>query len=386
MYVHDFVMNGSAHGEGSEVLQQVRYDPGLMRPYWDKDNGGRMRRFVDRQTGNFVENEAGHEMPEVRKELAENTECPIVNATSLRKDDWLKIDKAILRSYRQRLRLWSDITSRNTFGGFDGMSKMILEHETMSDPGSAQIDYDGVAEARNDNPLFQLEGLPLPIIQSGFQMTKRRRAVSMNSGTPIDTVNVEASGRRIGETLEQLALGTLTGPTWGVAADYGRTPQVFGLTNFSSRITSVSLTTPTGSNSSTTVGEVLEMRQALYDAKSYGPFMLYHSDGWDQFLDDDHFRLVTQGAAAPNTTLRRRIEAIEGIQGVRRLDYFTTDYQMIMVQMTPDVVRAVVGMPPKTIQWESKGGMQLNFKTMTIQVPQLRADYSGNTGIAHATT
>ena len=59
---------------------------------------------------------------------------------------------------------------------------------------------------------------------------------------------------------------------------------------------------------------------------------------------------------------------------------------MIMVQMTPDVARAVNGMDITTVQWESVGGMRLNFKVMAIQVPQLRADYDGRCGIVHATT
>jgi hypothetical protein len=71
---------------------------------------------------------------------------------------------------------------------------------------------------------------------------------------------------------------------------------------------------------------------------------------------------------------------------VRRLDFLTSTYTMIMVQMTPDVARAINGMDLTTVQWEEKGGMQLQFKVMCIQVPQLRYDYNGNSGIMHGTT
>ena len=66
------------------------------------------------------------------------------------------------------------------------------------------------------------------------------------------------------------------------------------------------------------------------------------------------------------------------------LDPTGAAYVMVMVQMTTDVVREVVGMDITTVQWETKGGMQLNFKVMAILVPQLRADQNGNTGIVHA--
>jgi hypothetical protein len=38
------------------------------------------------------------------------------------------------------------------------------------------------------------------------------------------------------------------------------------------------------------------------------------------------------------------------------------------------------------VQWETVGGMRLNFKVMAIQVPQIREDFNGNCGICHATT
>ena len=58
---------------------------------------------------------------------------------------------------------------------------------------------------------------------------------------------------------------------------------------------------------------------------------------------------------------------------------------MVLVQMTADVCREVVGMDITTVQWESHGGMQLNFKVMCILVPQLRSDFNGTTGIVHGT-
>jgi hypothetical protein len=45
-----------------------------------------------------------------------------------------------------------------------------------------------------------------------------------------------------------------------------------------------------------------------------------------------------------------------------------------------------------TLQWESHGGMRINFKVMAIQVPDIRAQYVGTStstrkvGIVHATT
>ena len=88
--------------------------------------------------------------------------------------------------------------------------------------------------------------------------------------------------------------------------------------------------------------------------------------------------------AKGDNTLRDRIGAIEGVDRPQTLDFLPTK-TLLLVQKTPDVARMVVGMDVTTVQWESKGGMELNFKVMAIMVPQLRADFNSNTGIVHGT-
>jgi hypothetical protein len=118
----------------------------------------------------------------------------------------------------------------------------------------------------------------------------------------------------------------------------------------------------------------------------YGPYMIYHSTDWDKFLDNDYARL---GGNNASMTLRDRLRKIDGIRDVKRLDYLnssTNPFTMIMVQMTEDVVRAVNGMNLSVIQWESRGGLQLNFKVMCIWLPQIFQTQTGQCGILHATT
>ncbi len=73
---------------------------------------------------------------------------------------------------------------------------------------------------------------------------------------------------------------------------------------------------------------------------------------------------------------------MQDIEAVITLDYLT-GYQAILVQLTPDVIREVVGMDVTTLQWELHGGMEIRFKVMAIMVPQIRSDINGNTGIVH---
>ncbi len=62
-------------------------------------------------------------------------------------------------------------------------------------------------------------------------------------------------------------------------------------------------------------------------------------------------------------------------------------FDFIMVQMTSDVVRMVIGLDITTLQWETLGGLKVNFKVMAILVPQLRSTVvniaNHLTGIVH---
>jgi hypothetical protein len=35
------------------------------------------------------------------------------------------------------------------------------------------------------------------------------------------------------------------------------------------------------------------------------------------------------------------------------------------------------------VEWQTEGGLITKYKVMTIQVPQVRADQDGNSGIVH---
>ena len=58
---------------------------------------------------------------------------------------------------------------------------------------------------------------------------------------------------------------------------------------------------------------------------------------------------------------------------------------LLLVQMTGDVIRMVIGMPITMLEWTAEGGMVFHYKIMTIQVPQIRADQNDHTGIVHYT-
>jgi hypothetical protein len=395
MFVQDYILNGQGHGPLGEALQTCRWEPGLMRPFFNEHGQRAVTINTGYEIGQDGKKRAKYESRPIGEMIANGIISPVFNATTLRKEEWIELDRVVLRAARDRLRAWSDLARANSYGGFNAMGKMVLEHETASDPGLAVQDMDGIAEAQNDGQRFQLEGTPLPITHSGFWVSQRRLLMSRSSGMPIDTSMGEACGRRVAELVERTTIGTVTGLAYGGTGAlsgggaYSRTSQVHGYLTFPERLQYTSVTTPTGTNPQDTVDDILAMRDLLYAAKYYGPYIIYHSTDWDRYLDNDYVFSSGTGVAAPNKTLRTRLREIDGIQDVRRLDFLTAaddPFTLIMVQMTSDVARAIDGMPITTVQWESQGGARVDFRVMCIQVPQLRADFYGNTGILVGTT
>lgn len=345
----DFILNGVGHGRVAEKLLACNFDPNCLRPYIGKDG----RAYI-------TVNQKG-----VLKAV------PISNAdATLRKDDWKILDEAIVKAAKPRLRAVADLRSRGLqFTIPNGMGKTVLETERMGDINDASISMDGIRQNANDRPEFDLINLPLPIIHKDFQYSARQIQASRTGGSPLDTSTAELASRKVAEMAEKLLLGVASSYAYG-----GGT--IYGYTNMLGRLTKT-LTSPASSGwtGATLLGEVLDMRQLSQDAYHYGPYMLYTAPAWDKYLDDDF-------KANSDITLRERIAKIDGIEGITTLDYLT-GYAAILVQMTSDVVREVVGMDITTVQWETMGGLQLNFKVMAILVPQLRADINGNTGIVH---
>lgn len=385
----DYVMNGQGFGIG-EQLAGARFDPGMMRPYFSRIQG-RTVPCVTINTGRSKEDAEGNIVP-VYKKIAiarlheRGIPAPTLNATSLRKEQWIQMDKAVLRAARQRLRAVADLEASNTYST-PGMSKLTLEYEAMSDPGEALVDMDGLAEGRQDSPLFKLRSIPLPITHADFWFSARRLAVSRNGGEALDTTMAEACGRRIAEKLENILIGNELGMVYGTqTAGYGThdgSSAIYGYTNHPNRVIRTNFTAPTGSNPEATVANFLSAKQTMRQYKFYGPFMVYTSGDWDEYLDNDYARL---GGSNANMTLRERLKKIDGIQDVRSLDYLTSTFTMIFVQMTSDVARMINGMDISTVQWESQGGARVNFKVMCIKVPQIRFDYNGVAAVLHATT
>lgn len=352
MKITDFILNGVAQGSVAAKLMASDFNTNILRP-WVGDDG---RTYMSIWNSSKKEFEAR----------------PVMNATAtLRKDDWIQLDEAILKAAKPRLRAVGDLRAAGlTYTIPNGMGKTVLQTENVGDINDAIISMDPVRAGVDDRPIFDITNLPLPVIHKDFHFSARQLQTSRSGNSPLDTTMGELAGRKVAEQAEQLLLGRTGRYNYGGGV-------IFGYTNYTGRMTQLlsNPVTHAGWDGNHLLTEVLAMRTSSQAAFHYGPWVLYNSPNWDAYLDED-FKLYS------DVTLRERIAKIEGISKVATLDYLT-GFDMLLIQMTSDVIREIIGMDITTVQWETHGGMLQHFKVLCILVPQLRTDQNGRTGIVH---
>lgn len=363
----DYILNGIGHGSVANRLIQMGGDINVLRP-WTGDDG---RSYIaqpvrDPRSGLVVMEDSGQ--PKMRSVCIGN------DRSTLRRDEWKWIDEQIMVAAKEKLRLINDLRGSGlTVNIPGGLATTVIENTRVGDITDATISMDPARKSEGDRPEYDFTLMPFPVIHKDFQFTLRQILVSRRGGTGLDNTMIRLAGQRVAEQAEKLAIGSSGTYSYG-----GGT--IYGLTNFPQRGTQV-LTNPTqsGWTRQHTVNEILAMRQTAYDRFKMGPYVLYVSKGWAQYLDLDY------NDSKGDNTLRERILAIDGISEIRVLEHLT-DYTIILVEMAVDTIRLAIGMDITTLQWETEGGMVLNFKVMAMMVPQIRADINGNNGIIHGAT
>jgi hypothetical protein len=347
---------------------------------------------VRRHPGGWTTNKEGDRVPVLKKRTVDYLEAhgvysPVFNATTLFRDDWIQIDRAVQKATRQPLTAWNDLRAANTKGGFDAWAKLTYEYYAMSDAGEAVKDMDATSPGRDDTPLDLIRSVPLPVTHADCSFPQRLIDSSRAAGMGLDTTMIEQNTRRIWEMVEKTLIGTETGVTFG-GRTTGPFPQTgtsteFGYTNFTYRVTKTDLTTPTGTNPEAIAQDVMEMIETMNGNGYYGPFVLYHSTPYSIYLNSDYYR---SGGTSAVSTVRARLMDIEGITAIRRLNYLTSGYQLLLVDFGTDQFAAISGMEPRVVQWSERGGMIQKFMVMAIQVPLLKAPYNGVSALIHGTT
>ena len=354
---------GQSRGEvANQLLNNGSLNIGAQRPYIDDDGAICQTVYIG---------------GDPKKVSSYKTTILNTNAATLRRDEWKTLDAAIMEVSRARLGGVDDLISKGlTYNLGNAMGTTVLEWHDVSDAMEASLTMDGITRSMGDRPVYQHNYLPIPIIHVDYEINARVLAASRSLGNPLDTTSAERATRKVMEKMETM-LFTDTTYSFGEADTRARNT-IYSYVNHPDRNT-VSLSVAWDNSSITGAGiiqDVLDMKQTSIAALHFGPWQIYIPTEYETVLDNDY------DATTPGTTIRERIMKIAGVSGIKVIDTLTDD-NVLFVQMTSDVVRLVRGMGLTAVQWGAEGNMVTKYKVMTIQVPQIRSDQNGKSGIVH---
>ena len=293
---------------------------------------------------------------------------------TLRKDEWVQYDTAVVEVARSRMPLVARLMSKGlSYNLSNALGTTILQWEQVSEMTEAELTMSGLADSQKDRATFSLVGLPLPITHKDFSVNIRALEASRRTGEALDTMQARMATRVVSEKIEKTLVQGVSMPLGGHS--------IYGFTNHPSRNTG-SLTSNWADSVNTTgeeiVNDVLRMMAALVADNMYGPY--------DLVIPNDYYvRLADDYKAGSDRTIMERVLAIPGIESIMPSAYLTggASGKVVLYQTSTDVVDMVDGIQPTMVQWDSHGGLQMNFKVMAIMVPRLKADMTGQSGIAH---
>lgn len=357
----DLIGHGTSQGEVAGVFQANQLNPSKMRPFFAQDKEGNWGSYISVFKG------GDPKKPENFGTVKVNTEAV------LRREEWQALDQAILGIAEQRLTGFNDLVSRGlVYNLGNAMGTTVLESHTVSDAMEADLTMDGVTRSKGDRPIYGTTYLPIPIIHVDYEINSRVLAASRSLGNALDTTSAERAARRVAEKCEDM-LFTSTTYSFG-----GGT--IYSLVNYPDRelvnLSDYGDWATTATTGAKIVESVLAMKQASINKYFYGPWVLYIPTNFETRLDNDY------DTTTPGTTIRERIMKIAGIQAIKVIDRLASG-NVLLVQTTTDVVRIVRGMGLTNVQWSTEGNFVNKYKVLTIQVPQIRSDFNGHTGIIH---
>ena len=295
-----------------------------------------------------------------------------VNAEStLRYDEWKDIDRAVITAAQARLVGIADLRSRGLEYNLGSIGVTISLFQSQGELTEADISMDTLTRGEKDRPTYNQQMVPVPIVHKDFGFSLRVLEASRRGGTGLDVTTADLAGRVVAETSEKmLFLGA------NIQVD-GAT--IYGYLTHPSRIT-VDMTAAW--SAPTTTGEDIkddfaEALNGLRENKKYGPYVVYVAPNLETKLDDDY-----NPGTSDTRTIRSRLLEFNRVEDIKVADFVPPD-NVVIVQLTRDVVDLAIGMDLATVQWQLMGGMGEEFRTMAVWVQRIKADANNPSGIAH---
>ena len=305
------------------------------------------------------------------------TEKPVTNAT-LRHEEWINLEDQIIESARERLVIVDDLQAAGLTYNTGGLGTIISEWETASEMTDAEVTMDGESKADKDRQEFGMDGVPIPVIQKPFSIGERMLLASRQRGSALDVTQGVEAARAVARKSEYIVFyGASIGKVQARSGDKYDIPGLCTFTDrgiFQIRDWSDDTVTP-----EQIFEDILKMvKQAETEERRYGPFTLYIPGVYAYRFRED-FKEYS------DKTLMQRVTDEDSITRVRVSDTLN-DGDVVLVEMSRDVLDLAIGSDITTIQWASGSGWTNHFQVFAAWAPRLKKDFDGHCGIIHGTT
>ena len=299
--------------------------------------------------------------------MANNLDLSVLrsNAGLLRKEEFERLDTALVRVAQERLNGIADLRTAGLIRNLGSLGVLIDQFEQVSEFTAASQDMDVITEGDEDTAAFTLNSVPIPITHKSFRVSLRHLEASRTIGAPIDTTNIELATRQVVEKLEDTLFNG------GDVVVGGNS--IFGYTNHPDRNTGALVAPWTSVGTRDIIRDVINMVKALEGDAMFGPYMFYVPIAFWSELKDDY-------KADSERTFLERIRAIDPITDIKPTKALTGSIA-VAVQLTSDVVDLSIGADIQTVEWQAMGGLLTRFKVLTAQAPRVKSDALGQSGV-----
>lgn len=293
-----------------------------------------------------------------------------VNASALLEyQEWLDIDREVIAVSTQRMVGIADLRNNNLEHNLGSIGVTVSLWQTATDMTQADINMSAMTKPELDSASWGTAQVPVPIVSKEFQIELRRLAASRRMGESVDVTQASIAGRLVAERSEQMLF---SGANINVGGN-----GIYGYTTHPNRNT-VDMATDWDDPTATGADIIADVQQMLAAARAdlhFGPFTLYIPAAYEGKLDEDY-------RTNDDRTIRQRLMSLSGIRDIKVADFLPAN-NVVLVQLTRDVVDLAIGQDITTVQWSLMGGMAEEFKVMAVWVPRIKADGDGRSGIVH---
>lgn len=297
----------------------------------------------------------------------------------------VEVDKAVIQVGLERLTFVADILAAGlTYPLSNPLSVTQIEWETVNKTGYAQRTMSPSARGEYQMQDRKMQRIPVYLTTDDFSVGIRTLLASQRVGMPIDTSLVAQATRRVNEAIEDAAINGATTLDGQDFQDSGyKAPGLINAPGATNYELAVDWTAPAPGDFSLgpkMLADVMGMIAVMQSKQRYGPYNLYVGTKAGQVIENDF-------KANGDASIRARLESVTaGGRGITirvadRMPQAAVGVQVALVQMTSDVIDIVTGQSPTVIPWTSLDGFTLFWLVMAIQIPRVKTDYFGNTGI-----